>query len=435
MNARHEEDFVGKTLSARSGEREGTRRECDGEGDVCRNRRLRDRCRHPPHPPAARVPPSPPASGWRGTSLRQHFHAIGLLFILAATLAAFSASAQDWQAGAGADWQRVLADAKKEGRVTLLGPAELGGPMTEAFQRDTGIEVEFLGAVANIAESRVTREVEAHNVTIDFMVTGTGLLPVVKQGFFEDENARLLLPGASDPKNWAGGTLKWVDNDKKYMLQTQASVTSTPFYDTNEAPPGGFTSWQLLLDPRYKGKIVAYDPRSGGPGQQMAGYIGGQLGIDFLKTLYVGQNVAFSQDSRQMAEWVSRGVYAIALGVVTADYVRLHDAGIANFASMDLKDGPGTISGGFSVALMPKFAPHPNAATVFLNWFASRPGQQVYSHVEGQLSRRLDVHDPATVPFMVPKPGVKYLDQYNEDWALNQRKTIIAAVLDALGGR
>jgi ABC-type Fe3+ transport system substrate-binding protein len=361
------------------------------------------------------------------------------LFFIAAAIAAsiggFSASAQDWQAGAGADWQRVLAAAKTEGRVTVLGPAELGNPVADAFLRDTGIVVEYLGAVANVAESRVTREVGAHNVTIDFMFSGSGLLPVVKQGYFEDEESRLLLPGASDPKNWEGGTLKWVDNDHKYMLQTDASVTSTPFYDADLIGAGGLTSWQQLLDPKFKGKIVAYDPRSGGPGQQMAGYIGGQLGIDFLKRLYVGQDVAFSQDSRQMAEWVSRGVYLVALGVVTADYVRLHDAGVANFVSADMRDGPGTLSGGFSVLLMPKGGPHPNAATVFLNWFASVPGQQVYSHVEGQLSRRVDVHDPAVVPFMVPKPGVQYLDQYNEDWALNQRKKIIAAVLDALGGR
>ena len=359
---------------------------------------------------------------------------LALLIALAATLAAVSASAQDWLAGAGPDWQRVLAAAKKEGRVTVIGPAELAVPVTDGFLRDTGIEVEYLGAVASMAESRVGREARAGNVTIDFIFTGTGLLALMKQGFVEDERARLLLPGAADPGAWTDGHLKWVDNDQKYMLQTQAFVSSTPFYDTN-ASPGGLSSWRDLLDPRLKGKIVAYDPRSGGPGQQMVGYIGAQFGIDFLKSLYVGQGVIYSQDSRQMAEWVGRGVYAVALGVVISDYVTLHDAGITNLVVANMKDGPGTISGGFSVALMPKGAPHPNAATVFLNWFASRPGQQVYSRVEKQSSRRLDVHEPTSVDFTVPKPGVKYLDQYNEDWALNQRAKIIEAVLEALGGR
>ncbi|HXQ51917.1 MAG TPA: extracellular solute-binding protein [Stellaceae bacterium] len=284
-----------------------------------------------------------------------------------------------------------------------------------------------------MSESRVTREVQAKNVTIDFIFTGTAMLPLVKRGFFADEKSRLVLPGASDPKNWAGGKLKWVDNDQKYMLQTQESVTSTPFYDADAVGPGGLASWRDLLDPKYKDKIVVYDPRSGGPGQQMVGYIGALFGMDFLKSLYIGQKVVYSQDSRQMAEWLGRGAYAIALGVLTPDYVRLHDAGIANLRVSSLKDGPGSISGGFSVALVPNGSPHPNAATVFLNWIASRPGQEVYSHVEKQPSRRIDVHDPSIVDFTVPKPGVNYLDQYNEDWALNQRAKIIAEVLEVLG--
>jgi ABC-type Fe3+ transport system substrate-binding protein len=367
------------------------------------------------------------------TRHRWRHRILGIVF--GATVGGFSASAQDWQAGAGSDWQRVLADAKKEGRVTVAGPAELAVPMTEGFLRDTGIAVEYLGAVASMSESRVSREARARNVTIDFIFTGTGLLPLVTDGFVEDEKSRLMLPGATDPKNWTDAHLKWVDNDQKYLLQTNAFVSSTPFYDTNTTAPGGLSSWQDLLDPKYKGKIVAYDPRSGGPGQQMVGYIGAQFGIDFLKSLYVGQAVIYSQDSRQMAEWVGRGVHPIALGVVIADYARMRDAGLTNLVVADLKDGPGTISGGFSVALMPKGAPHPNAATVFLNWFASQPGQQVYSRVERQPSRRLDVHEPSVFDFAVPKPGVKYLDQYNEDWALDRRAKIINAVLEALGGR
>lgn len=355
---------------------------------------------------------------------------------LAALAASFGppARAQDWQAGAPPQWQKILAAAKQEGHVAVVGPSELAVPIAEGFLKDTGIQVDYLGGVASVNASRVAREVRAGNVTVDFMFTGTAELPLVKEGYFEDEKARLLLPGTADPKHWADGKLSWVDNTQKFMLRTQATVQSIPFYDSNAVKPP-LASWHQLLEPKFKGKIVAYDPRAGGPGQQMIGYIGAQFGIDFLKQLYVGQDVVYSQDSRQMAEWISRGTYWVGLGVLLPDYVKLHGAGITNLVPAAMTDGHGTLSGGFSVFLLPKGAPHPNAQIVFFNWAASRNGQQVYSHVEHQLSRRVDVHDPSALPFTEPKPGITYLDQYNEDWALNQRAKIIAEVMKAIGGR
>jgi len=347
---------------------------------------------------------------------------------------AWGQQAADWQAGAPPEWAKILAAAKQEGHVAVVGPSELAVPIAEGFKKDTGIEVDFLGGVASVNASRVAREVRAGNVTIDFMYTGTAELPLVKAGFFEDEKSKLLLPGTADPKNWADGKIDWVDNTQKFMIRTQATVQSIPFYDSDAVKPP-LTSWKQLLEPQFKGKIVAYDPRAGGPGQQMVGYIGATFGMDFLKQLYVGQQVAYSQDSRQMADWIARGSYLVGLGVLLPDYVNLHSAGVTNLVPAQMTDGPGTLSGGFSVLIMPKKSPHPNAQIVFLNWAAGQPGQAIYSQVEHQLSRRVDVHEASVLPFTVPKPGIKYLDQYNEDWALNQRAKIIDQVMAALGGR
>ena len=254
--------------------------------------------------------------------------------------AACPGHAADWQAGAGEDWKNTLAAAKKEGRVAVAGPAQLAGPLTEAFQRDTGIEVEFLGGETRDRSSRLAREVRTGKVTLDFVYTGSVELPLVKEGFFEDERARLTLPGVTDMKNWAGGQLKWVDNTKKYMLQTQAFVSSVPIYDGNSIKPGELTTWNELLEPKYKGKIVAYDPRSGGPGAQIAGYIGATKGIDFLKSLYVGQAVVYSLNSRQMTEWLARSTYLVGLGIPAADYLTVTNAGIKSLVPAEMKDGP-----------------------------------------------------------------------------------------------
>ncbi|MCD6074895.1 MAG: hypothetical protein K0Q70_1778, partial [Rhodospirillales bacterium] len=71
----------------------------------------------------------------------------GLAIAAAAICVSLSAVAQDWQAGAGDNWKQMLAAAKKEGTVVLVGPPTIGQPMSEGFKRDTGIDVEFLGIV------------------------------------------------------------------------------------------------------------------------------------------------------------------------------------------------------------------------------------------------------------------------------------------------
>jgi len=171
----------------------------------------------------------------------KHDHWRLFLFGAVAAWATVSTSAafadDDWQAGAPPEWAKILADAKKEGHVAVVGPSELAVPMAEAFLKDTGIQVDFLGGVAAVNQSRVAREVRSGNVTVDFMFTGTAELPLVKEGFFEDEKAKLLLPGTADPKNWQDGKLTWVDNTQKYMLRTQATVQSIPFFNSDTVKP------------------------------------------------------------------------------------------------------------------------------------------------------------------------------------------------------
>jgi ABC-type Fe3+ transport system substrate-binding protein len=362
--------------------------------------------------------------------------AVAATTIGALAIGAGPAHAADWQAGAGPEWHAILAAAKKEGTMAVAAPPEIAGPMTEGFNRDTGIDIEFLGGETRERSSRIGREVRAGRVTIDFLFTGSVELPLVKAGFFEDLKSKLILPGAADAKNWAGGELKWVDNTSRYMLQTQAFVSSVPIYDGNAIKPGELNTWNDLLQPKYKGKIVAYDPRSGGPGAQIAGYIGATKGIDFLKSLYVGQEVVYSLSSRQMTEWIARGVYMVGMGIPSADYLTLTNAGVKNLIPANLKDGPGAVSGGFSVVLIPKGAPHPNAATVFLNWVASAPGQIAYSQGLKTISRRTDVPlDPSVAAYTVPKPGVTYQDQYNEDYLVNVRAKVLEQVMQAIGGK
>jgi ABC-type Fe3+ transport system substrate-binding protein len=343
--------------------------------------------------------------------------------------------AADWQAGAGPDWQKVLTAAKQEGTVVVTGPPQLTKEIVAGFERDTGIKLDYVAGEARATASRVVRELRANNVTIDVSLTGTAELPVAKEGFFEDEKVRLLLPGVTNTKNWAGGELKWVDNTKQFMLQTHAYRSAIPYFNPTILKPAEMTSWQKLLDPKLKGKIVVYDPRSGGPGRAMATYIATHLGLDYFKKLYVGQQVVYSLDSRQMAEWVVRGVHAVGLGILAPDYQRFKSQGITTIVPADFDDGAGTLTGGFSVIMLLKGAPHPNAQTVFLNWFASQPGQEAFTRAYNVPSRRVDVSVAGLPDHTILKPGRKYQDQYTEDWANSGVKEVQQKYIEIIGGK
>ena len=63
----------------------------------------------------------------------------------------------------------------------------------------------------------------------------------------------------------------------------------------------------------------------------------------------------------------------------------------------------------------------------------SRPGQEVYQSVMLATSRRLDVKT-GLPGYVVPKPGIKYFEAYNEK-IYNSRGTVVNAITKALGSR
>src|SRR5262249_43402581 len=159
-------------------------------------------------------------------------------------------------------------------------------------------------------------------------------------------------------------------------------------------------------------------------------------GIDFFKQLYLGQQVKISRDSRQLMEWAARGIYPIVLGGLPVEIKRFRSAGIDTLVVADLPDGHGALLGGSSVVAEPNAAPHPNAAAVFLNWYASQLGQKLFSEVWETPSNRVDVEVESIPDFVKPKPGATYIDQYTEDWYLNRFvSSYNNAIVEAMGGR
>jgi ABC-type Fe3+ transport system substrate-binding protein len=361
-------------------------------------------------------------------TFRTSFGALALA--LAAFAAAMPASAQDWQAGAGEDWKQMLAAAKKEGTVVVAGPSEIGKPMADAFKRDTGIEMEFLGSVGAAMVTRMTREYKSGNVTMDVVFSGAITLSMTE--FMEPLLPKLILPGVTDPKNWVGGKMKFADNAGTYIPYFGEQVSGYPLINTDLIKPGTIAGWNDLLKPEYKGKIAIYDPRVPGPGVANSSFLADALGLDYIKKLYIDQQPKFSRDARQLVEWVARGVNPIAVGVSFNEIENFKSSGIKNIDIVEMPNAPLRVTASF-YPHVPKKAPHPNAALVFMNWYASKPGQEVNSRTQVMWSRRTDVVIPGQPESIKPKPGVYYNDQYAEDFVLNKRDKLVEEIRKIVG--
>lgn len=359
-----------------------------------------------------------------------------VLMLLTGCVLSGAASAQaDWQAGGGDAWSKLMAAARKEGKVVLAAPNALARPMVENFKRDTGLTLEFLGGDTRDQSARFNREARSGNMTIDLILSGGAQFPLLETGDLKALKPQLILPGSKDGPHWMDGKIKWMDAAGEYMLQGANFVLSYAVVNTDMVKPGQFRNWKDLLKPEFKGKIAAYDPRSGGPGLGIATTLAQSMGIDFVKALFVEQEAKYSRDSRQLVEGTVRGVHAVALGASMTDIELFRRQGIKNIDVVVPEDAPGTLVGGFSVLKQAKASPNPNAAAVFVNWYASRNGQQTYSDAMNEPSRRTDLPASKFPSYLLPKTNVKYIDQYEENWYLNVRAKGQAEVTKALGGR
>ncbi|WP_172804656.1 ABC transporter substrate-binding protein [Afipia sp. GAS231] len=337
----------------------------------------------------------------------------------------------DWQTGAPAEWDRVLAAARSEGLVTVAGFPLLSEKMSAAFKRDTGIQLNFLGGNTAEQSARLEAEARAKNVTIDVLVSGARELVMMKEDLLEPILPQLILPGVA-PKNFRDGKHKFVDNAGQYLLQGASYVFGWLTVNTDVVKPGEIKVWKDLLDPKYRGKIAAYDFRFPGPGQGPAIFLYNTRGPEFIKELFHGQQVKFSTENRSLMEGVVRGTTPILLGGIQLEVERFR----ANFKNIGVvlpEDGPGYLTGGFSVIKQAKGVPHPNAAKVFINWYMSKPGQELYESITLEASRRIDL---GTSPPSYVVPGkFEYTDDYTEDYYLLSRSSMVKSLNDTLGQR
>jgi iron(III) transport system substrate-binding protein len=328
-------------------------------------------------------------------------------------------------APSGSAWDALVAAAKNEGKVVVSGPPDPGAStkIPEAFKQRFGVDVEYLAGNSSQLASRIQGERAAGQYTMDVSLSGADTVygTYVQNGWLEPLKPNLVLPEVTDGSNWRTGEPWFRDPEKRMVMQV--FNTASPYLltiNTSVVSPEQLTDSAALVDPKWQGKIGAYDPSVNGAGIAIASAIYVTRGRDYAAQLYQGQKVALSRDYSQVADWVAHGSYPIVLGVTHQYLVQYLQAGLP-IHEMNLPDIPQVTGGGFGLVNLWNNAPHPNAARVFANWIASKEGLSIYGQIDGAAPVRADI-DPTWVPAdQVPKQGVTYFDTYDYDYVTTKR--------------
>ena len=361
-------------------------------------------------------------------------HCLFFRLLVLALLPAAIAVAQTTQ-GKGSEWERTVDLAKKEARVVISVPssAELRKEFEAGFQKafpDIQLELNAARGASNI--NKIVEEQNAGVRNVDLHVGGTTsiITGLLANNLLDPVMPAMLLAEVKDPKQWWGGHI-WADNAKKFVYSFTGYLTETIWYNTTVVKPEEIISWDNLLDPKWKGRIVILDPRSPGSGESNWAFLLRIKGEPFLAKL-AAQEMMVGRNLRQLGEAVARGKSAVSIGVSYYTYLPFIKAGLPVKSISTLKEGyyAGTGSGNLAVL---KNAPHPNASKVFVNWLLSKEGQTVFTKALGQPTRRFDVDTkwtkehghPAAKEFLTPEKFDE-LENGSEEVVIKYRKPAMA---------
>jgi iron(III) transport system substrate-binding protein len=203
---------------------------------------------------------------------------VGRIWILVIVTLLLGVQGRAFGADAGSEWQRIIAAAKKEGKVVIGAPPgnDFRNEVQAALKKRFDLDSEFIQAPGPNLMSKIVAEKQAGAVSVDaFLVgpcTGNTLL---KTDLFEPLTAAMILPEVKDPAKWFGGHL-WADNQtaKNLLYSFVAQVTPSIYYNTQLVKPQEVRSYNDLLDPKWKGRIGL---RSAGAGRRPC-YVGVSAG-------------------------------------------------------------------------------------------------------------------------------------------------------------
>jgi len=357
---------------------------------------------------------------------------LGLVFcLILQTDSGYGAESKPvWQS----EWEKTLAAAKQEGQVTVYIKAGYDGVLPAFQKKFPDIKVVSVAGEASDLTNRLIAERRAGKYIADVYSIGVrSVSQLYSARALDPIKPLLLLPEVVDESKWFEGH-RYADPEKEHIFIYLSIAEQGVGYNTKVVNPKDFSSWWDFLQPKWKGKIVARDPRTPGPGNGtiMFFYNNPELGPEFVKKLFGEMDVTLVRDLRAGQDWLGSGKFPLGFFLLL-DKAKEQGLPVDNF-SVRWKEGAGIVSQSGNLVFL-KNAPHPNAAKIFVNWLLSREGQteiqKMIAKVQPAESRRIDITKD-DVPIEVRrKDGVKYMDMDSRaEWRdMEPARKLISEVL------
>jgi ABC-type Fe3+ transport system substrate-binding protein len=329
-----------------------------------------------------------------------------------------------------ADWTALVAAAKQEGKFAIATYA--GGAyrkVVEAFQEAfPGIAVEqsqFQSSSRDFVP-RLLQEMKAGLKSWDvwIMPPQEQLRQTRPSGGLDPIRPLIVRQDVLSDASWIDGfEAGFPDTEKRWGYGITLSKSQALWINTDLVKEGEITRLADLLDPKWKGKMIAADPRTKGSGFSPALVMRLKTGSDdIVKQIFKDQEPALTTDARQPTELMARGRYHLALGAVDRHILNDFRAqGLGhNVKPISLADIE-YVSHSFNAMWLMKEPPHPNAAKLFINWALTRETGMLWAEHLQDNSRRADV--PVADADTQVKKGESFINIQHEEMLEETEKT------------
>jgi iron(III) transport system substrate-binding protein len=305
-----------------------------------------------------------------------------------------------------------------------------------AFKARFGVTLEYLSARSTDSATRLRAERVAGIYTVDAALAGIQTMATVlfREEMLDTLKPLLILPEVTDGSHWKSGKLWFADPEQRYVLRIFNTVNRAFTINTREVRPQELRVVGDLLDPKWKGRISFMDPTVSGTGSTKAAQLYAQFGEDFIKRLFLDQKPMISRDRRQLTDGLARGTHPIAFGAEDGELQRLRKEGLPVTAMFALEGMQASLSSGDEVGVF-NHAPHPNAARIFVNWIASREGNEIFGQALGMVPARNDTDESGFVPQIIPRAGVDYVDPSSWEFTVTTKEEVRLRMKELLRGR